>query len=179
MSDSKKVCDWTHPALHVIDVPGKGSGIVATKKFDSGELLIVFGGRVFTKSQLLQLSCQSDNAIQIEDELFLIPIEFELNSIADRLNHSCSPNAGFSSSNSVVAIDSIAEGSEICIDYASCSADAEIHAPFECKCGSPNCRRYLTASDWRLPQVRSRLGDYLQPFLKRRLGRELDVHLDE
>lgn len=173
VSDLTKVCDWSHSALRFVDIPGKGSGVVTCQSFGPGELLIVFGGRVFTKKQLLDLACESDNFIQIEDGLFLIPMEFELSSIADHLNHSCEPNAGFSSSNSVVAMTTISEGSEICIDYASCSAEADVQSPFECNCGSPECRGVLTASDWKLPQVQARVGDYFQPFLKRRIAREL------
>lgn len=119
------------------------------------------------------LSCESDNAIQIEEGLFLIPVDFELNSIADRLNHCCEPNAGFSGSNSVVAIVNIPKGTEICIEYATCSAEKEVQPSFECHCGTLGCRRLVTASDWLLPLVRSKIGAYFQPFLKRRIAREL------
>ena len=179
VDDLTKVCDWSDPALQVKDIPGKGLGVVTSRPFETGDLLIVFGGRVVTKKQLIALSCESDNAIQIEEGLFLIPVDFELNSIADRLNHSCEPNAGFSSSNSIVAISSIPEGNEICIDYASCSAEAEVQPPFECNCGTTGCRRLLTALDWKLPKVRSQVGAYFQPFLKRRIARELDGGHDE
>ena len=68
------------------------------------------------------------------------------------LNHSCDPNAWVEGLNLVARRD-IATGEEIRVDYATYGNN--ILAPFDCRCGSPDCRG------------RVREDDHMQPFLDR------------
>ena len=52
-------------------------------------------------------------------------------------NHSCSPNTAFSGLD-IIALRDIAAGEELTLDYSSFY---DVHMePFECHCGSPDCR---------------------------------------
>jgi D-alanine-D-alanine ligase-like ATP-grasp enzyme len=68
------------------------------------------------------------------------------------LNHSCDPNAWIEGLN-LVARKNIAQGEEIRVDYATYGNN--ILSPFDCGCGSHECRG------------RVREDDHLQPFLER------------
>ena len=58
-------------------------------------------------------------------------------------NHSCQPNTAFCGLNLVAACD-IRRGEELTLDYATlANPDA---APFECRCGAPNCRKSISAT---------------------------------
>ncbi len=56
------------------------------------------------------------------------------------LNHSCSPNAHFRD-RWLVANGQIKKGQEITIDY--CATETMIAKPFDCRCGSANCRKRI------------------------------------
>lgn len=56
-------------------------------------------------------------------------------------NHSCNPNTTYKGLN-VIALRTIAQGEELTLDYAS-FLDENME-PFNCQCGSPNCRGLIT-----------------------------------
>lgn len=170
VSNQQHGYDWTHPSLVSRVIPGKGLGVVTLKDIEIGELLIVFGGRVVNSDYLRVNHEGQDIAIQIEEDLFFLPIDNNAPNVADRINHSCSPNAGFQDQMSIVAMRHIAEGTEICMDYATCSATADVQPPFECACGQLNCRGVITSDDWKRVDLQSNLKGYFQPFLKRRIA---------
>jgi len=55
-------------------------------------------------------------------------------------NHSCDPNTGYAGLN-VIALQNINEGEELTLDYAT-FLDEQAQ-PFECHCGSANCRQLI------------------------------------
>lgn len=64
-----------------------------------------------------------------------------------------------------------AAGEELTIDYALFEGDEEDAKPWDCRCGSPRCRRRITARDWRLTELQERYRDHFSPFINRRIGR--------
>jgi D-alanine-D-alanine ligase-like ATP-grasp enzyme len=58
-------------------------------------------------------------------------------------NHSCQPNTAYDGLN-VIAIRNIQLGEELTLDYAT-FLDEHME-PFECQCGSPNCRKRITGT---------------------------------
>jgi uncharacterized protein len=56
------------------------------------------------------------------------------------LNHACNPNARFDGYR-LIALREIQAGEEIHIDYLHTETD--IAAPFECRCGSPDCQGWI------------------------------------
>ncbi len=163
------ICNWTNPVLVVGKTSRRDLGVFTSSDLRQGDLLIVFGGRVLTSAQTRHIPEDLDMLIQIEEDLFFIPLDLGILGIGERVNHSCEPNAGFSGQMSVVAMRDIVAGEEVSIDYASC--DARPSAGFECQCGSQVCRKLVTGNDWLLPNIQMKIGDYFQPFLKQRLAK--------
>ena len=56
-------------------------------------------------------------------------------------NHSCEPNTAYDGLN-VTAIRPIHKGEELTLDYAS-FLDEHME-PFQCQCGTANCRKWIT-----------------------------------
>lgn len=125
-----------------------GFGIYASRNISKGE--IVFKGeerpqRIITKRFV------DKNWNEKEKEYFrhyAYPISKEVYISWDEdpaewapQNHSCDPNTDFDGLN-VVATKDIQKGDELTLDYALFLD--ETMEPFNCSCGSPNCRRIIT-----------------------------------
>lgn len=54
------------------------------------------------------------------------------------MNHSCDPNCEMNEDLQMVALNDINAGDELTFDYTT--TESEIIAPFDCKCGSAQCR---------------------------------------
>lgn len=163
--------NWIHPSLGVVDIPGRGYGVIATEPITDGTTLIVFGGKVITLEDFEALSHEMQNyPYQIDDDLFLSPVDLNDLGIGERINHSCNPTAGFRGAIHLVAIRDIGRGEQVTIDYATCvSADDDAFV-MDCTCGSILCRKKITGQDWQLEEVQSRLLPYFQPYLQERIG---------
>lgn len=164
-------CDdgnWTHPNLMVGEAVSGGLGVFTTAGVKAGELLVVFGGRVLTGAMVRGLVDTLDMTIQVEEDLFLMPVDLGRLGVAERLNHSCRPNAGFRDQISLEAMVDIPSGVQVCMDYATC--DARPHFVIQCRCGVSSCRGKVTGLDWSLREVQDRLLDHFQPFLRRRVA---------
>jgi len=169
---------WMSPKLEVRDtskygVPGKG--VFAQASLHRGERLVVFGGYVMTLEQEQSLHPSIvDNGHQIDDDLVLAVIyPDQADSSGGMVNHSCDPNAGFDGQIVLVAIRDIAVGEEITFDYAIVLSDEVAQEPYrmECLCGSPRCRKLVTGSDWKLPELQKRYDGYFQHFLQKKIDR--------
>ena len=66
--------------------------------------------------------------------------------ISRELNHSCSPNIWWASSDSMIARYDIFAGDELTYDYSSCDVDLEFE--MDCSCGSPCCRGVISNRDY-------------------------------
>jgi len=60
------------------------------------------------------------------------------------MNHSCDPNTWFDGDNILKARRDIAEGDEITYDYETSETIFFRHLSMRCRCGSKNCRRWLS-----------------------------------
>lgn len=160
--------NWTHPCLMVGEAASGGLGVFTAEEVEAGELLVVFGGRVLTGAMVRGQVDNLDMTIQVEENLFLMPVDLDRLGVAERLNHSCRPNAGFRDQISLEAIVDIPAGSQVCMDYATC--DARPQFVIQCRCGVPACRGRVTGLDWSLRDVQDRLLEHFQPFLRRRVA---------
>jgi len=155
------------PKLEAQPLPEKGGmGVFARKSIDTGELLVLWGGRIIGESELdPTMPDFSKRVLQIEEGLYLLASESL--EPADRFNHSCNPNAGFSGQIGLVAMRDIMPGEEVCFDYAMC--DGTPYDEFTCSCGALNCRGEVTGQDWKRPELRERYAGYYSPYLQRRI----------
>ncbi|MFZ9388240.1 MAG: SET domain-containing protein-lysine N-methyltransferase [Chitinophagaceae bacterium] len=121
-----------------------GYGIYASRNIAAGEVIFKGEGRaqkIITR-QFVERNWNEDEkrhfrryAYPVSEELFILwdedPSEWAPQ------NHSCDPNTVFEGLN-VVALKEISEGSELTLDYAQ-FLDEHME-PFQCSCGSSNCR---------------------------------------
>jgi hypothetical protein len=155
------------PKLKSDNQPSKGGcAIFAVESLRKGELILLWGGQVVTRSEIdPEMPNLTQRVLQIDDGLFLMTPE--LLEPADCLNHSCNPNAGFSGQIGLVAMRDIQAGEEVCVDYAMC--DSEPYDEFDCQCGGANCRGRVTGDDWKIPELQARYDGYFSAYLQRRI----------
>ena len=121
-----------------------GYGIYASRGIRKGEIIFKGEGksqRVITK-RFVEKNWNEDEklhfrryAYPVSEELFILwdddPSEWAPQ------NHSCDPNTSFDGLNEI-AIKNISKGEELTLDYAE-FLDENME-PFQCQCGSPQCR---------------------------------------
>jgi len=87
------------------------------------------------------------------------------------LNHSCDPNVFLDFSCLCVrALKDIRAGEEVTINYSA--TEYEMHDPFPCECGSPDCLRIIRGFKFLTRGQQLKLKPYLAPYLLRRLDRK-------
>ena len=160
---------YLSPKLEVRPLLQKGNyGVFATEQIAAGELISVWSGRVVNYDQLVTLPPQlQSHSIQVEEGLYFSSLRPD--EPADYINHSCDPNAGIVGHLSLLAMRDILPGEEVCFDYAMC--DGSLYDEFECQCGSPFCRGWITGNDWRKPELWEQYDGYFMPYLQRRINR--------
>ena len=164
-----------NPKLEVRDTCNHGKGLFAGEDIRKGELLSAFGGYVITRLEEEQLPEDfNDTGVQISEELVLTTIDRDELEPADFINHSCSPNAGFKGQIFMVAMKNIRGGGvEITFDYGMVLHRTKGAKPYrlECKCGSKNCRKFITDNDWKLPDLQKRYDGYFQWYLQEKINK--------
>ena len=147
----------------------KGMGVFAVQPIAKGETVAGFGGQVVGQAEFDRFDDdRRAHSIQVDTGLYLVsPADLDP---ADYVNHSCEPNAGLLGNVLVAAMTDIAEGEEICFDYAMC--DADDYDEFVCECGTPSCRGLVTGADWKRPELQARYAGYFSSYLARRIAAE-------
>lgn len=125
-----------------------GYGIYASRPIEQGEIIFKGEGRaqrIITKRFVEKNWNEEEKmhfrryAYPVSDELFILwdddPSEWAPQ------NHSCQPNTFFDGLN-VIALYAIRENEELTLDYAQ-FLDENME-PFQCRCGSENCRGLIT-----------------------------------
>ncbi len=141
-----------------------GRQVVALRRIVVGEIVAIFGGSVIDTLGVKRLRpAQRRRTLQIEDDYFIVS---NVDGPADWINHSCEPSCGLRGATTLVALREIAEGEEITFDYAM--SDGSSYDEFECACGTPSCRGFVSGSDWARPDLRERYDGYFSPYLQRR-----------
>ena len=88
------------------------------------------------------------------------------------MNHSCNPNVGYCGQIIFVAMRDIGAGEELTFDWAM-GTDESIFGKdlrFPCRCGSPKCRKVLTAHDWSRRELQSRYKGYFSTYIQKRVS---------
>jgi hypothetical protein len=164
------------PRLEARPLPAKGFfGVFAREPIPAGELLVMWSGWLLDSANLHSIDpLVRSRSVQVEEDLFLIPLVTDPPEPADFINHSCNPNAGLSGQLALVALRHIAAGEEICYDYAM--TDGSPYDEFQCFCLEPTCRHHVTGNDWQILELQQRYQDHFSPYLLRRIAR-LHTHL--
>lgn len=103
-------------------------GLFANKDFKHEETVLKLEGEVTTKP--------TKHSIEVGDN------EHITDEMGSYLNHSCAPNTQIDRENrEVKAVRAVSAGEELSFDYNS--NETEMATPFECRCGAPNCQKYI------------------------------------
>ncbi|HRQ39267.1 MAG TPA: SET domain-containing protein-lysine N-methyltransferase [Chloroflexota bacterium] len=167
----RSITHWTAPQLSARPVDDKGGyGVFANAPIAAGDVVATWGGEIVTGEQLAHYPAFiQTHTLQIEENLFIKPLDGVPSEPADFINHSCNPNLGLSGQITLVALRPISPGEELCFDYAM--SDGSPYDEFDCACGSPHCRGRVTGNDWQLPSLQERYAGHFSPYLQRRIDR--------
>lgn len=141
---------WKDPRVVAGDT-SHGKGVFASAKIGQGELIMIFGGYVFTPEEEKLLPPEiRDAALQIDRGFVMGVMDKAEASETDYVNHSCEPTAGIKGQISLVARRDIAANEEITFDYGTIFFRAEGAPVYEltCDCGTKSCRGKITQQDW-------------------------------
>lgn len=114
----------------------EGMGVFAVKDLKNGERIYSFKkGKIVSKSGVQNVSEKEKRYLdKIGDDEFEV-----IEPPARYVNHSCDPNVT-EKERTAYALRDIKKGEEITIDYDKI---AYLEKPFECHCGSDNCREFV------------------------------------
>ena len=145
--------------FEVRQTPDMGRGLFAAAPISRGTRLVQCQGWL-AKTEALD---DDWHAMQVGPDLWLCSAGASLD---DCINHSCEPNAGFTTGEAVLfALRDIAIGEQIAWDYST--SIAETGWTLECFCGSSQCRGIIR-SWWELSTgERARLGAVALTYLRR------------
>jgi len=145
-----------------------GRGLYAKHAIEAGEVVVVKGGYILTKTQRDEIGrALGPSEIQITEDLFIGPAtESQREGGMMHLNHSCEPNLGLQGQIVFVALRNIAAGEELTCDYAMIDDEP---GEMQCRCGSPSCRRIVTGADWRKPEIQKKYDGYFSWFIQQRI----------
>ena len=161
---------WESTKLTTKNSSVHGHGIFAVEPIKKGEVIVRWGGTVYTTKQVLDGEVTENTACQIDDELYLAdPAGTELVG-TDLMNHSCDPNVWMDDEVTISARRNITVGEEVTADYAMWVAYPGYVIIAECSCGSPLCRHRVTGDDWKLPELQKRYKGHFPPYLERRIS---------
>ncbi len=162
---------WCDTRLELKPSPTHGKGLFATSLIRRDEIVIVWGGTLYTQQDLADISA---GKIKVEPFSYsFIEEDIMMAAPPDGLdyfiNHSCDPNVWMSNNVTVVARRDILPGEEIRGDYAVWEAEAD-YVLTPCNCGSTLCRGRITGNDWMLPELQKLYENHFLPYISRRIA---------
>ncbi len=155
---------WYDPRIDLHASPIHGKGIFANAPIRAGEVIMIWGGDVYTEDELSTLKLEGAWSFSIIDEgLYLFAPQENQDYY---INHSCDPNLWMVDEVTLTARRDIAVGEEICGDYAVWESNPE-YIVDPCQCGAAECRGRYCGDDWRLPELQARYQGHFLPFINR------------
>ena len=144
--------------LQIKETPNKGLGLFASRDFAIGDLVMSSKPTVVTETR-------DSHSVQIDWNRHIL-----MDLPAVLINHSCDANVGIQNNKSnesydFWAIRPITKGEELTWDYEA--SEWELSTPFDCSCGSSNCRKRLEGFKMNGDIIREQYGEYYADYLKR------------
>jgi uncharacterized protein len=159
---------YLSPKAVVKTSPIHGRGLFAIGEFQTGEIVCVKGGHIFTRATLADLAPILGPAeIQIADDLFIGPRDADQREGAMIFsNHSCHPNIGIQGQIVFVALRPIEAGEELTHDWATTDDD---DYTMTCHCGAAACRGVITGKDWQNKELQQKYRGMFSWYLQRKI----------
>ena len=157
---------WTSSKCQIAGSARHGNGVWCVAPIAAGEVVIVWGGRVYTRREIDESAWvhpqMATHNVMVAPGFFLGPMEPEdlLTAVdtVEQINHSCRPNLGVQGQVVLVARRAIAVGEELTYDYETTDTEGMW---FECRCGVPECRGIIDGQSWKRPEWRQANAGYL------------------
>ncbi len=162
---------WLDSRLEVRSSPIHGKGFFVTQPIRPNEVVIVFGGTLFSKADIEAGKANRRTLMQTDEELWIGNRADEPEGQDYFVNHSCEPNLWMRDEVTLVARREIVPGEEVTMDYAMHFGDPDWIMKTLCCCGSSHCRRTISGNDWLLHDLQTRYAGHFSPFLNRRIKR--------
>lgn len=159
------ISSYRSPKTQVRASGTHGRGLFAIKPIRTGEIVSIRGGHILSRqAERRRRKPAGYWGYPIAKDFVLAPLTTrEVNSVMMFLNHSCEPNVGIRGQILFVAMRAIRAGEELTIDYAMFGAD---RTQMRCSCGAASCRRVITSSDWRRPELQQKYAGYFSAYLQ-------------
>ncbi len=144
-----------------------GLGVKATKSIKKGEMVMVVGGIIIPREDIYKYRrIMGHIGIQVHDDFWIVPSDKKEAEETGIPNHSCDPNIGFDGSICYIAMRDMRTGEEILLDYAFMETEFQ---SFTCNCGTKNCRKIIKPTDWQIPEIQHKFGNYFSPYLRSKI----------
>lgn len=167
-----------HSALsskcHIQTSKISGSGVFAKEAINKGEMVAVWGGVIYSKKDLIELSKEHPDMLThpfgVYKDYYMGPLNpGDPIDDAETFNHSCDANAGVKGQIIVVARKDIKAGEEVCFNYETVEIDPACLG-FDCKCGTKNCHRLIDGSAWKNPEFRKEYEGFFSSYVQDLIG---------
>lgn len=170
MNHGTQLTPWIDPRLEVRASPIASYGLFAHQPIQAGEVVLIWGGTVYTRAEILAGKANTETIAILDDGLYLADPVDALPVEDYPLNHSCDPNLWMQDAITLIARRPIACDEELTADYALWLFDQDWKLD-PCSCGSPLCRGRVTERDWLLPALQTRYAGHFSPYLNRLIQR--------
>lgn len=160
---------WMDPRLTTRVSAVAGHGVFATAPIQKDEVIVRWGGTLYTTQQLLDGKTNDQTACQIDENIYIADPPETVLTDSDLMNHSCDPNTWMEDEVTISARRDIEPGEEVTADYALWVTDPEYVTIADCHCGSRLCRKKITGDDWKLKEVQERYKGHFPPYLEKRI----------
>lgn len=156
--------------LEVRPSPIHGKGVFTNAKIQKDEVVMVWGGTLFTPEDIQAGKALEHSYCAIEDGIILGHTPQHGYSVDDYINHSCDPNVWMANEITLIARRDIDAAEELTADLVMWwEPDDDSIPAWECYCGTALCRKIFTSRDWRRPELHERYGDHFLPYINERI----------
>jgi SET domain-containing protein len=165
--------EWIDQRIEIRPSPIGGRGMFATSAINAGEVVVIWGGVVFTRVEVDVGKAEVHSTVPIGEHLYLGrrvgEYDRERDDRGDFMNHSCDPSCWMRDEVTLIARRDIRPGEELTADYVMWENDESFTKPWRCACGSTLCRRSIRGRDWRLAELQERYRGHFSPFINERI----------
>jgi hypothetical protein len=147
-----------------------GKGLFATRRIKKNEVIMRIEGPIIRRPFFYDYRVDA-NGVSVGRHAWKVPYR---HSHWRYINHCCVPNAGLSTSSTVVAMKDIQVGEEITIDYAC--AEAGLSWKMKCACARYECRKVIRSVQ-HLPMPLFKKYQHYIPRLLQNLYRRYKVYI--
>lgn len=156
---------WLSPKVVAKKSPIHNLGLYSIHTIGKDEVVMVLGGRTMTDKQVREKVKRGEryDGVTIDRDLNLSILPIDWQGIYG--NHSCDSNLWMIDEVTIIARQEIKANEELTIDYALFTISPDWH--LECNCGQDLCRKLITGSDWKIPELRKRYERHFTPYINR------------